>query len=377
MIMMDKIKQDIPIENDTKALKGDITKILEEIKLPEKRSVRTSGDIPIPQHDTSHTQTIAPEVAESVLGKDVPHTESVKRDASIVVPLRTLRDDMSAVIQSSKISLIRAVSLEEDKKKTAPQTLSAVEVQMRSRRTRHTLSVLFVIILLIGIGSAALLGVYTITNLQQGVQAQPPNASILFAEHSIPLVIDHQSPEQIKQILATARVSSAGSVGSITRITPIISVVDATGASVQTPATLTQFLHALGAHVPDDLTRALGDNFVFGIHAVDKNAPVMIIPVISYSRAFAGMLAWESTMNTDLAPVFTPVPAITKDVNGLPVSRTFVDAVMNNYDVRELKDDAGNVMLYYSFPSTQILVIAESPYSFTEILSRLQAGRKL
>lgn len=370
--MADEIKQETTIEDETKALKGDIAKILEEVKLPETRTVRASGDIPL-----SPPKAVSSEIAESVLVKNVSNTASVKRDSSIVVPLRTLRDDMSAIIQSSKISLIRAVSLEEDKKKTAPQALSAVETQMHARRARHMVSVLFAIVLLVGIGSAALFGVYTVKNIQDGVSPQAPNSSILFAEHSVSLVLDHQSPEQIKQILATARTASAGSVGSITRIVPVISGTDVKGVPIQNTATLTQFLHALGAHVPDDLTRALSGTFVFGIHTVDKNAPVMIIPVLSYSRAFAGMLAWEATMNADLAPMFTPVTAITKDANGLPVSRTFVDAVMNNYDVRELKDDAGNVVLYYSFPSTQILVIAESPYSFTEILSRLQAGRKL
>lgn len=63
--------------------------------------------------------------------------------------------------------------------------------------------------------------------------------------------------------------------------------------------------------------------------------------------------------------------------SGIPVQRGFQDAVMRNYDVRELTDDSGNIVLYYSFPTPNILVIAQSPYSFTEILSRLQADREL
>ncbi len=50
---------------------------------------------------------------------------------------------------------------------------------------------------------------------------------------------------------------------------------------------------------------------------------------------------------------------------------------MRNYDVRALKDDAGQIQLYYSFPTRDILIIAESPYSFGEILSRLRADRRL
>jgi hypothetical protein len=82
-------------------------------------------------------------------------------------------------------------------------------------------------------------------------------------------------------------------------------------------------------------------------------------------------------MNQDLAPAFDAVPVLTTGPDGLPTARTFTDAVMLNYDVRELKDDSGNVVLYYSFPTPNILVIAESPHSFTEVLSRLQAQREL
>lgn len=63
--------------------------------------------------------------------------------------------------------------------------------------------------------------------------------------------------------------------------------------------------------------------------------------------------------------------------DGIQVQRPFSDLVMRNYDVRALKDNDGVIQLYYSFPTRDLLVIAESPYTFTEILSRLQAGRRL
>ena len=89
------------------------------------------------------------------------------------------------------------------------------------------------------------------------------------------------------------------------------------------------------------------------------------------------MLGWEDVLNADLAPVFTSVSNLITDSNGIPSKRTFRDLVMRNHDVRALIDDAGEIQLYYSFPSQRMLVIAESPYSFTEILDRLQAGQKL
>jgi len=171
--------------------------------------------------------------------------------------------------------------------------------------------------------------------------------------------------------------SSTGSLGSITRIVPVVASTTVGGTPVRRTATLAEFFTAIGAQAPDGLVRALGDDFFFGIHVVDKNAPMLIIPVTSYDRAFAGMLTWEKTIDSGLAPIFMAVPPLTTDANGLPVVRSFKDVIMRNYDVRILTDDNGSVVLYYSFPNPKILIIAESPYSFPEILSRLRAGRRL
>ena len=89
------------------------------------------------------------------------------------------------------------------------------------------------------------------------------------------------------------------------------------------------------------------------------------------------MLQWEERLNADLSPGFTALSVLTTDGDGLPVKRSYQDLVMRNYDVRALKDDSGTIQLFYSFPTQNILIIAESPYSFTEIISRLQAGRNL
>ena len=212
-------------------------------------------------------------------------------------------------------------------------------------------------------------------------QKAPPQvdtgSSILFAEQSILLSLDGHSPSELKRVLEAGRTTSQGALGSITRIIPVISETDADGVPQNRPATFREFMAAMGAHASDDLFRALGNDFFLGIHAADKSAPVVVVPVVSHARAFAAMLNWEPSLNGDLSPLFTAVPALRQDANGLPVLRTYEDLVMRNYDVRALKDDAGDIQLYYSFPTQNVLIIAGSPYSFPEILSRLQASRQL
>jgi len=278
-------------------------------------------------------------------------------------------------VHDQKISVVRAVSLEEDRR--AHEKTQQPEAPAATARPKKTFGVIFIAGVLLVLGIGALWGVY-IAMRPATPAAQTPltTSSILFAEQSESLSLAGISPDDLKRTLGGARTALQSTLGSITEIVPTEPALDGEAGATRR-ATFSEFIAAIGAHPPESLLRALGNSFFFGIHTVDTNAPLLIVPVTSYDRAFAGMLAWEGTMNVDLAPIFTPLPGMTTDQNGLPVARTFQDTVMRNYDVRILRDDAGQIRLYYSFPTQHVLIIAESPYSFAEILSRLQAGRQL
>lgn len=350
-------------------IKTDIEKILREVKLPERRDFKASADItkpvaqsvqPPPQSDIPSSQLVTKPPAE---------TETVKPTA--VSAMHTLKDDLQHAVKEKKMSVVRAVSLEQDKKARIETDVDFGRIERRKRLVR----IIFSSIIFTFLGAAALFGVYTVVQSRIGIGIPSLN-SIVFAEQSVSLPLDN-APLALKQQIAAFRNAPGGSLGSITRIIPAVAATDAEGNSVTRPATLPEFLSGIGAKPPEELIRALGAEFFFGVHVVDKNAPIIVATVTSYDHAFAGMLAWEETINPDLAPAFTPVPVTVHDANGIPSARLFKDDVMRNYDVRELKDDAGQIQLYYSFPNSHLLVIAESPYSFPEILSRLQSERRL
>jgi hypothetical protein len=342
-------------------MKADIQKILADIHLPERRDVAGEhkappAQIPVPPTLSTLDAPIRP--------ADAP--EAVKHpEEDPVIGVHTLKQDLQHVVQQEKISLVRAVALEEEKRR-APAEAAPV-----SRQSSKARGILFAIIILLLLGIAAIIGVYYTEFASHTPPAQTAS-TILFAEQSVSLPITGQSAATLKATLAGARNASSASLGSITRIVPIVGTTDQDAR----PATLSEFLAAIGAQPPDDLLRALSDDFFVGLHTVDKNAPLFVIPVTSYDRAFAGMLTWEHTINTDLSPFFTSVPPFT-NASGIPTDRAFSDVVMRNYDVRALKDDAGQIELYYSFPTRNLLIIAESPYTFAEVLTRLQASRAL
>lgn len=376
--------------------KTDIGSILASARIPERRlesNISTSGKVP-KQYDTSLTSlldsaadTDAPQMPSQ---STVPQASSVPEGAArpvgdarpepehtTVVPLHTLKDDLQHVVRQQKISVIHAVSLEEERRHRAKKDGAFEPLPAAKQRGKRLFGTLFSVALLLALGGAALLGVYFIARNQNAGAAPPSIQSLMFAESAVVFPLSASTPTDLRRELASARASAGGTLGSITRIIPAI-VDEQDDTKWTRMATFSELMKALDPNAPDELLRATSDDFFLGIHTnVDRNAPVLIVPVTSYDHAFAGMLAWESRINEVLAPFYTALPPQTAGQDGLPVARTFQDVIMRNYDTRALKDDAGNVQLYYSFPNRNILIIAESPYSFAEVLSRLQAERRL
>lgn len=367
--------------------KTDFAKILEQIKLPNRNEAVPVKVVPPKQYDTSlnldpakaaakeagrlaaleQAQAAARNITETL---GAPHS----RPQDDVRALHTLKDDLQHVVRDKKISLVRAVALEEEKRHHGIPSEEYVQTQLEKRKRTHY--GLFLAAILFFIGLLAIGSVLFIMAERTSKSAAGISAQVLFSEQSVPLDVTTIAPLDIRREIGNARNSSSLTLGAILQIVPVMRV-DRDGQSVTIPLTFSTFLEKLGIEPPPGLARALSSDFFFGLHAVDENAPLIVIPVTSYENAFAAMLAWEASINADLSPMFTSVSMQAKDTQGLPRTRVFEDTVMRNYDVRALKDDSGTIQLYYSFPTRNILIIAESPYSFSEILSRLRADRRL
>lgn len=354
----------------------DIANILKGIKLPEKRSADT-----VPKFGPiGGTAKLTPPTREEEM---LASTTPMSKD-SLVQPMtlptqapipamHTFKDDVQHVVREKKISIVRAATLEQDRQSREPQPATEGSAQ----RSQRFSAILFASGLLFLLGCAALFGVYFVMTSTAGTSRTPLDTSLVFAEQTATLSITGLSPLTLKGQISQARESSTGSIGSITHVVPTLTTNPADAKPVTRPATTAEFFRAIGVHAPEELTNALGEQFFFGIHTVDTNAPFFVIPVVSYEHAFAGMLAWELSINDDLAPLFPAVSATILDSNGIPTRRSFQDSVLRNFDVRTLKGDRGETVLYYSFPSPSLLIIGESPYTFTEILSRLQSAHRL
>lgn len=366
------------VPQSMESIANNLAGLLDKIKLPSRK---IDAPEPTRKYDTSlstdskdqATKTAALEKASATaraITESLPtKSENITDD---VRALHTLKDDLQHVVRDQKISLVRAVALEEEKRHHSTEIDAQLETHARTQKgARYGL---FVAAILFILGTLAIGAVLYVMAERTQKSATSITARVLFAEDKVQLPVDALAPADFRREIGNARLSGSLTLGAILEIIPVRNAE--TPGQVR-PLTFSEFITAIGARPPAELMRAVSNDYFLGLHTVDENAPVLVIQVTSYELAFAAMLEWEKNMNADLSPIFTAVPSQVVGPDGLLTTRKFSDTVMRNYDARALTDDANQIQLYYSFPTRNVLIIAESPYSFSEILSRLRADRKL
>ena len=91
------------------------------------------------------------------------------------------------------------------------------------------------------------------------------------------------------------------------------------------------------------------------------------------------MLAWESSMQPDLLPLFAYVPP--PHASNVPVSTSttpqiletpFVDAIVENHDARVIKNQSGDIVFLWTFLDQSTILITTNPNTVREIVSRIK-----
>lgn len=228
--------------------------------------------------------------------------------------------------------------------------------------------------LIIGIG--AVVGAYIFTR---------PGAIPIVA--SVPSLIPFDESVEVKGtgqelMQAISDVAQGGSVQGNVVVT-YVTLATTTGSGIPQPGG--QLIQRMGLQAPSILLRNIDDSSTVGfVRAGSESRPFMILKVSSYERTFAGMLAWEPTMASDLAtfyPAYSsalPVSSTTASSTAsstpqiqMPAPTAFADAVVANYDVRVLRDSSGRSLMLYGYWGKDTLIIARDEAAFTELVSRL------
>ena len=284
-------------------------------------------------------------------------------------PLHTFTSDFADRVDQQRASTFSVLAAQSDSGVRAPTTIST---QRRSGRSIWLPLAGGAIIILVGIGIAA--GAYSYTH-------KTPTAPIV---HGVPSIITFDESKEV----SGAGPALAQSIVDVANGASVAGNIIVTYLSINSvPQEGGAVINALNTGAPDILLRNIDPASTVGVVSDSSGHayPFMTLKVNSYERTFAGMLAWEPSMAKDLSTFYpqtsvTIVPAPTSTGSSTPIAITvpttpyFSDAVVDNHDVRILRDAQGTSVMLYGYHNKGTLIIARNEADFTILVNRLDSS---
>ncbi|MDD5318483.1 MAG: hypothetical protein PHF79_01505 [Candidatus Pacebacteria bacterium] len=317
--------------------------------IPKKPSVADllNQDQPS-QSGRSEEKAKSPGYAEAI-------AEYTKKNKDLEIkPLRTYQSDVAEAIKKDNVSMVKMAIAE--KKREENRTNQEITV---SQGFKLNLAIVLVSVLLI-VGGLATAG-YVYYRAHQPVQNfQPQNTSHLFYTDTQKQTSlnDTDSISLVNKLEAER--NTFMSLGSIEELR--FTETQGTTTSIASSA---DFLNILKARVTPEFLRSLNPDFYYGIYSYKPVGNFIILKIDSYENAYAGMLAWENSMDTDIGRLFDHTN------NPTAPNKLFTDKIILNLDARALTDSQGIVHYFYTFIDRSTLIIASDQETLKEVLARM------
>ena len=276
----------------------------------------------------------------------------LKTKALSLSPLRTFKTDMARAVQEEGISISRIALSEQARKK-----LGQVETEGQPKNNKLIFSILLIVLLVLGIG--AYWWFYIRTESTTPITSQSAPAGFIFTETSRALELTGDTEE--------IQASVNKEAGMAIPVKTVKYIYFTHGNAIQT---WDNFRQAWQLKIPDQLTRNLFGQFMFGVFNNESvNNRFLILKTPDYPLAYRGLLDWENSMADDLLPLLRGTSAMTKER-----TPAFIDKMIQNKDTRLLKNTDGQTTIIYSFLDPQTIVITQNEATFLEIMNRYKNG---
>ncbi|MBI2004678.1 hypothetical protein HYS79_00775 [Patescibacteria group bacterium] len=308
-----------------------------------------------------------------------------KKEESAVRPIETYQGDIESLVQNKNLSVVSIAAAEAIRRSHTPHAAPEASSIAPATEWLNWLGGRLAMVMGGVFFFAAAAGLLAYFFLRP-VPSVPPNTAadapfilvddtrgIAFAEADFTRPIAMGAFNDMRKNVAL-------SLGLIERIYPATMSTNADGVAVYTLIDAQKLLALLGPTAPQELVRTVEPApYLFGAHVFDDHQAFLMLTVDSYEQAFAGMLGWEATMQSDLAPLFTRTPRPHIPEEGLATSTPeqraivtgFTDVVVENHDARVIKNEYGDILLLWTFLDRSTLLITTNEYTLREIVSRI------
>ena len=298
-------------------------------------------------------------------GQSVP--TMAPEEAGGLKRIRTFESDAHEALRSQNASLIK-IAIAEDTRRQENPVIQEVETSGVGKKV----AIIFISLLLLIGGAGAIYYVYT--------NSQKPATPII--TQTLSTIIPYQKAREIDTTSATKEILTEKLNQALQNSTVSIDSVEylyltTTGGTGKQTLSTAGLFSLLAVTAPDEFTRSLDPQYMYGVLGLTQNAPFLILKTNFYQSGFAGMLKWEKTIAEDFKGLLTDKSSdsstsqTTNTDDLLEKELKFSDTVIQNRDVRVLKDRYGLTRITYSFADNNTIVIAPNEKTMAGILEAL------
>ncbi len=308
--------------------------------------------------------------------KPLPHIPTLTKPEIAPSPtasrIHTYKSDFSKRTESAGISRIGMLAAEQDAAGTK------VTVVLPEKKKNNLLLVTASVLLIVA-GGASVYGAYLFATGESTIPAEVVVPSLVFPDERIKI---EGSGSELREKLSTLTSETLDERDiAIVYMTYSTTTMEGTKAkTVERVASGSALFEALRLPAPAILLRNIEPESTMGIvKTAGRTHPFFILRVASYDRTFAGMLAWEPTLEHDLLLFYPPYNTPEMGTSTPSISESFrlsfVDEVIENRDVRVLRDQDNHIIMLYGYRDKETLIIARDFEAFSEIVGRLAITR--
>jgi len=307
-----------------------------------------------------------------VPGSVTPPPSLSPQKESPLQQIRTYQGDVASILQKENESVYTIQQAEvtrqaEKEKLEAGKRVAPVEPKKTKEHNSGVLLFLGTFVLLAIAGS---LGWYAFGQYKAKTalpEVVVPATRFLAAETSVEKNTQSLDRDSLVEYVRGEREKSTKGIEHI------ILEKDVSGTISQTSAPLVtaEFLSFLRVSAPGTLIRAFDPLFMLGIFNDGTPHTFILVKLDSFENAYPGMLTWESTLKTDLLPLF----ASDETISTIPDGKKFQDVTIQNKDARVLKNASSTTVFLYSFFDNDTLIVTDTETSLRALIERLSAEK--
>ncbi|MEI6400390.1 MAG: hypothetical protein WCO58_02615 [bacterium] len=272
--------------------------------------------------------------------------------------VRTFKKDVAQALTGEQGSLVK-MTIEKER----------AEENVRKSTTLASLpnKLFFVFGIIISIATVVILGISLKNYVQKTTtEVLPPIQPLIFFNKQDKVGPLPSDVETLKNTLEKSYIKNTSNAG-LTRI----AFGNERADGVVLPVTTEQLLSIVDKNIPRKLVIGANGMFEWGmVNGTDVSVPFIILTLSGTDGSFQGMNEWERTMAQNILPLF--------DYETLPADplfyKVFDDSIIENQNVRVLRDEFGQDVLLWSIVNTKTVIITTNKEAFRVLLERIHSS---